>query len=381
MCRGHRGRGAGSATGRGASGAAHAGGSCDCSRRGRQPAGRQVRREGAFLADRVLRPARVPAGVSRRRSAAPRWRARPRSATRRSLVRPCAAAACRARSGATSGPATVADSGNASGNISGRVSTLAVSPRCGLGGGCRIWVGTAGGGVWRSDDGMNTTDPKWKWIGLGLGTNSIGALAVDPNDRFGNTILVGTGETNTPNNSGAGTGLYRSTDGGDTWTRISTMIVDPVVQASAIDFTSTRGISTVVVEPGNSQVIYVATTTAMLGMTGVRGGQSQTTGYPQPRVRPVQDDRSRQDVVAALGAAAGSRDPGQPEPRRRHRRYDGRRPPREARSARIRASSTPPRGTTPFTGPRRRSRTATPRSSRSSRSWAAGAFTISRCST
>ncbi len=186
------------------------------------------------------------------------------------------------------GPATVADSGNASGNISGRVSALAVSPRCGTGGGtgggCRVWVGTAGGGVWRSDDGMNTSDPKWQWIGRGLGTNSIGSLAVDPNDRVGNTILVGTGETNQPNNSGAGTGLYHSTDGGDNWTRISTMILDPVVQATAIDFTSTRGISTVVVEPGNSQAIYVATTTAMLGMTGVRGGQSQTTGYPQPRV-------------------------------------------------------------------------------------------------
>lgn len=182
------------------------------------------------------------------------------------------------------GPSTVATSGNTSGNISGRVSALAVSPRCGLTINCKLWVGTAGGGVWRSDDAMNQTDPRWKWVGRGLGTNSIGALAVDPNDKLGNTIFVGTGETNQPNNSGAGTGLYRSKDSGDSWTRISTMIVDPVVQPGAIDFTSTRGISTVVVEPGNSQVIYVATTSAMLGMTGVRGGQSQITGYPQPRV-------------------------------------------------------------------------------------------------
>ena len=62
------------------------------------------------------------------------------------------------------------------------------------------------------------------------------------------------------------------------------MILDAAVAASPIDFTSTRGVSTIVIEPGKSQVMYVATTTAMLGMTAVRGGQSQTTGFPQPRV-------------------------------------------------------------------------------------------------
>ncbi|HSC28494.1 MAG TPA: hypothetical protein VLD67_14545 [Vicinamibacterales bacterium] len=169
-------------------------------------------------------------------------------------------------------------------NVSGRVSALAISPACELRGPCRLWVGAAGGGVWRSDDAMNTDDVKWRWVSQGLGTNSIGSLATDPNDRTGSTILVGTGETNQPNNSGAGTGLYRSTDGGDRWTRIPTMITDPAISAVPIDFTFTRGISTVVVEPGNSQTIYVATTSAMLGMTAVRGGQTQTTGFPQPRV-------------------------------------------------------------------------------------------------
>lgn len=168
--------------------------------------------------------------------------------------------------------------------VSGRVSTFAISPSCLVIGPCRLWVGTAGGGVWRTDDAMNTSDPAWRWVSAGLGTNSIGSLTLDPNDRSGSTILVGTGETNQPNNSGAGTGLYRSTDGGDTWARISTMVVDPTISPVAIDFTFTRGISTVVVEPGNSQTMYVATASAMLGMTAVRGGQTQTTGFPQPRV-------------------------------------------------------------------------------------------------
>ncbi len=182
------------------------------------------------------------------------------------------------------GPDTTSADAATGETVSGRVAALAVSPRCERSGPCRLWVGTAGGGVWRTDKGMHPTDPEWRWIGRGLGTNSIGSLAIDPGDRSGNTIYVGTGETNQPNNSGAGTGLYRSTDGGDRWTRIATMIADPLVSPTPIDFTSTRGIASVVVDPSNPQTVYVATASAMLGMTGVRGGQTQTTGYPQPRV-------------------------------------------------------------------------------------------------
>jgi hypothetical protein len=182
------------------------------------------------------------------------------------------------------GPDTTLVSASTDETVSGRVSALLVSPACSLRGQCRVWVGTAGGGVWRTDHGMTTTDPEWRWVGRGLGTNNIGSLSLDPADSTGNTIYVGTGETNQPNNSGAGTGVYRSTDGGDHWARIPTMITDTAISSSPIDFTATRGISTVVVDPSNDRTLYVATTSAMLGMTAVRGGQTQTTGYVQPRV-------------------------------------------------------------------------------------------------
>src|SRR5262249_2112018 len=186
---------------------------------------------------------------------------------------------------ASLGPiSTTAGGASGTGNFSGRIAALAISPACEVNGPCRLWAGAAGGGVWRTDDAMSPDDPQWRWIGQGLGTNSIASLTVDPNAATANTIYVGTGETTPPQNSGAGTGLYRSIDGGDHWTRVSTNIVDPAVASSAIDFTSTRGISSVAIEPGNPQTISVGTTTAMLGMTAARGGQSQITGSPQPRV-------------------------------------------------------------------------------------------------
>ncbi|HUF48762.1 MAG TPA: hypothetical protein VMM93_13175 [Vicinamibacterales bacterium] len=181
------------------------------------------------------------------------------------------------------GPETSIQTSNGPPNVSGRVAALAISPTCRLDGPCRLWVGAAGGGVWRTDDAMNPDDVGWRWIGRGLGTNNIGSLALDPNDATGRTIYVGTGETNSPHNSGAGTGLYRSVDGGDHWTRVPTMITDPVVSAVPIDFTFTRGIAAVAVRPGAPDTIYVATATAMLGMTAVRGGQTQRPGVVQPR--------------------------------------------------------------------------------------------------
>ena len=106
---------------------------------------------------------------------------------------------------------------------------------------------------------MHAEDPGWRWVSRGLGTNNIGSLALDPSDRSGNTILVGTGETNTPNNSGAGTGLYRSVDGGDRWTRVPTMIVDPAVGPAPTDFTFTRGIGAIAIDPRSPQTIYIGT--------------------------------------------------------------------------------------------------------------------------
>jgi hypothetical protein len=118
----------------------------------------------------------------------------------------------------------------------------------------------------------------------GLDSNNIGAVTVDPNDISGLTLYVGTGESNYSFTSAAGQGLFRSTDGGESFTRIPTLINEPGIAQETIDFTATRGISQVVIGPGAPDTIYVSTTIAMLGMTSVRGGQSNITGGPQAKV-------------------------------------------------------------------------------------------------
>ncbi|HEX8975221.1 MAG TPA: hypothetical protein VF781_01815 [Solirubrobacteraceae bacterium] len=75
------------------------------------------------------------------------------------------------------------------------------------------FAGTAAGGVWRSSDQGGT----WTPVFDGMPSLSIGAVAVNPADG---SLWVGTGEANTSQDSYAGTGVYRSTDDGASFTRV-----------------------------------------------------------------------------------------------------------------------------------------------------------------
>jgi hypothetical protein len=137
----------------------------------------------------------------------------------------------------------------------GRTTAIAVAERC-RPGNCRAWVTPAGGGVWRTND-ITAPRPRWKYLGGPLGINAAGAVTIDRNDRSGNTIYVGTGEANICGSGCvAGVGLYKSTNGGDTWQ-------GPLGQ----DELGAKGIGEIVVEPGNPRVLYVGTTAALRGMS------------------------------------------------------------------------------------------------------------------
>jgi len=97
----------------------------------------------------------------------------------------------------------------------GRVTAMAIGPNC-QHGACPVYVGAAGGGIWRTPDGL-AGSPQWQFVSGSFATNAIGSLVVDPNDPTGETIYAGTGEPNVSGDSEAGMGVYKSTDGGTTW--------------------------------------------------------------------------------------------------------------------------------------------------------------------
>ena len=64
---------------------------------------------------------------------------------------------------------------------SGRITALAISPNCSSSK-CRVWVGAAGGGVWRTDNALSGSGANWTFLSGSFGTNAIGSLLLDPNN-------------------------------------------------------------------------------------------------------------------------------------------------------------------------------------------------------
>ncbi|WP_127141567.1 WD40/YVTN/BNR-like repeat-containing protein [Flagellimonas marinaquae] len=121
-----------------------------------------------------------------------------------------------------------------------------------------VYAGTAGGGVWKSSDGGTTFNPIFDDY-----CQSIGAVALDPNDPD-NTIYVGTGETWTRNSVSIGDGLYKTTDGGANWNKIG--------------FEKSERIANIIVNPNNSQEIYVGVLGALWGDSEERGVYKSSDG-------------------------------------------------------------------------------------------------------
>lgn len=119
-------------------------------------------------------------------------------------------------------------------NIGGRITCMAVSPTNSN----VVFVGTPGAGIYKTTNGGTT----WTPVFDSKPFLYIGAIAIDPNNP--NTIYAGTGDPDVPFTVFIGDGMYKSTDGGNTWTNIG--------------LASTKIINKIVINPSNSNEIYVA---------------------------------------------------------------------------------------------------------------------------
>ncbi len=137
---------------------------------------------------------------------------------------------------------------------SGRIADLAVNPK----NTSEYYVGVASGGLWKTMNHGTTFEP----IFDDQPVYSIGCLAMDPNNS--NVVWVGTGENNSQRNLSYGDGVYKTTDGGKSFTNMG--------------LKTSSQIGKIMIDPRNSNVVYVAAQGQAWGPGGERGLYKTTDG-------------------------------------------------------------------------------------------------------
>ncbi len=131
--------------------------------------------------------------------------------------------------------------------MSGRVTDIECHPKNSQ----IVYIGAAGGGVWKSQDAGLSFNPIFDDY-----CQSIGAIAIDPSDPD-NTLWVGTGETWTRNSVTIGDGIYRTNDGGKSWTKLG--------------LEKSERISSICIHPKDSKVIYAGVLGGLWSNSADRG--------------------------------------------------------------------------------------------------------------
>jgi photosystem II stability/assembly factor-like uncharacterized protein len=137
---------------------------------------------------------------------------------------------------------------------SGRIADFAVNPN----NHSEYYVAVASGNVWKTVNNGTTFTP----IFDSYGAYSIGCIKIDPNNS--NTVWCGTGEHNHQRVLGYGDGIYKSTDAGKSWKNMG--------------LKDSRQIGGIVIDPRNSDVVYVACEGSVWGPGGDRGLYKTTDG-------------------------------------------------------------------------------------------------------
>ncbi|MEX2153060.1 MAG: hypothetical protein WD825_06950, partial [Gemmatimonadaceae bacterium] len=137
---------------------------------------------------------------------------------------------------------------------SGRISDIAVHPRD-----QKVWyVAVASGGVFKTTNAGST----WTPVFDNEASYSIANVVIDPNNP--NTVWVGTGENNAQRSVAYGDGVYKSVDGGRSWTNVGLKL--------------SEHIGKIVIDPTNSDVVFVAAQGPLSTKGGERGLYKTTDG-------------------------------------------------------------------------------------------------------
>jgi photosystem II stability/assembly factor-like uncharacterized protein len=143
-----------------------------------------------------------------------------------------------------------------SATMSGRISAIAATKE--PSGKITLFVGAASGGVWKSDDSGTRFRPVFDEQPV----QSIGAVALDPKNP--KNVWIGAGEAWTRNSVSVGDGIYKSTDGGETWTNVG--------------LPKSERIAKIVVSPKSSDTVFAAVPGALWSDSPDRGLYQTTDG-------------------------------------------------------------------------------------------------------
>src|SRR5436190_4527324 len=159
-------------------------------------------------------------------------------------------------------------------SMSGRIADLAVyEPNPAI-----FYAGTAHGGVWKTTNGGTTFEAQFQTQGL----ISIGDVTVSQSNP--DLLWVGTGESNNRQSTSWGDGVYKSTDGGKTFTNMG--------------LCTSRYINRIVIDPRNNDIVFVAAAGNLWGPGGERGVYKTTDGGRSwKQVLKVDDDTGANDLV------------------------------------------------------------------------------------
>jgi hypothetical protein len=180
-----------------------------------------------FLRGRVV-PGKSSAEL-RRRAYQAKMQARTARVSRTSAATPMSQSPSSAGGWVPLGPVPLASDATGDGfqnynQVSGRATAVAIDPADASGN--TIYIGGAQGGVWKSVNAATSIANKVAWTAItdDQPTLSIGSIAIQPGNSnpANSVILVGTGEADNSADSYFGLGILRSSDGGNTWSLIST---------------------------------------------------------------------------------------------------------------------------------------------------------------